>query len=252
MKKEIVAIANEPNPNALWLHRKNNKIVLEQYSKKGWESIMSEYGSVQFFHNILAASTPIATLGSAYYSNQVQFIEGGDVQANTISSITDGKPTFLFTNKNTAYSDWSLLAPESNTIYVCVYGPPPNNGSAFIYNEGKLVRLYDYLYMSITSVLNRASVVDIGRVTNIQDLSTSTPLSFLLNRFLKDPRNYPYVTLLFTHNNITYTRPIMDVDTKELTFTILNNGFFQVYKTIPDGTGNRDTLSLISSTKYSS
>ena len=39
MKKQIIFTPDEPNHNLLWLHRKKDKLVLEQFGPTGWESV---------------------------------------------------------------------------------------------------------------------------------------------------------------------------------------------------------------------
>lgn len=39
MKKQIIFTPDEPNRNLLWLHRKKDKLVLEQFGPTGWESV---------------------------------------------------------------------------------------------------------------------------------------------------------------------------------------------------------------------
>lgn len=42
MEKKIVYTQYEPSKNFLWLHTKNDNLVLEVYGDKGWEPVCNE------------------------------------------------------------------------------------------------------------------------------------------------------------------------------------------------------------------
>lgn len=150
MEKKIVFTTVEPNKNLLWLHYKNDQLVLQRFGSNGWEDISnsdhitlekveellenkanlvggkvpaeelpSYVDDIIEFNNIQVADTEISSIiGNNLYKNQIRFVNNSTTLTDRIGS--EGKYPNMFVNfgENTSEDDWTTFEPEQGKIYI--------------------------------------------------------------------------------------------------------------------------------------
>lgn len=150
MEKKIIFTPVEPNRNLLWLHYREDQLVLEKFGSNGWESIgdtdyvteeefiealknkadlvggkvpaeelPSYVDDVIEFNNIQTADAKISSIiGNSLYKNQIRFVNNSTTLTDRIGS--EGKYPNMFVNfgENTSEDDWTTFEPEEGKIYV--------------------------------------------------------------------------------------------------------------------------------------
>lgn len=150
MEKKIVFTTVEPNKNLLWLHYKDDQLVLQRFGSNGWEDISnsdhitlekveellenkanlvggkvpaeelpSYVDDIIEFNNIQVADTEISSIiGNNLYKNQIRFVNNSTTLTDRIGS--EGKYPNMFVNfgENTSEDDWTTFEPEQGKIYI--------------------------------------------------------------------------------------------------------------------------------------
>lgn len=150
MEKKIIFTPVEPNRNLLWLHYREDQLVLEKFGSNGWESIgetdyvteeefiealknkadlvggkvpaeelPSYVDDIIEFNNIQVADAEISSIiGNKLYKNQIRFVNNSTTLTDRIGS--EGKYPNMFVNfgENTSEDDWTTFEPEQGKIYV--------------------------------------------------------------------------------------------------------------------------------------
>ena len=62
MEKKIIYTENAPDKKFLWLHTKNNNLVLEVFGNHGWESIGDDTNNIELLKIIKNLSEKVAKL----------------------------------------------------------------------------------------------------------------------------------------------------------------------------------------------
>lgn len=150
MEKKIIFTPVEPNRNLLWLHYREDHLVLERFGSNGWESIgdtdhvteeefiealknkadlvggkvpaeelPSYVDDIIEFNNIQVADAEISSIiGNKLYKNQIGFVNNSTTLTDRIGS--EGKYPNMFVNfgENTSEDDWTTFEPEQGKIYI--------------------------------------------------------------------------------------------------------------------------------------
>lgn len=150
MEKKIIFTPVEPNRNLLWLHYREDQLVLEKFGSNGWESIgdtdyvteeefiealknkadlvggkvpaeelPSYVDDIIEFNNIQVADAEISSIiGNKLYKNQIRFVNNSTTLTDRIGS--EGKYPNMFVNfgENTSEDDWTTFEPEQGKIYI--------------------------------------------------------------------------------------------------------------------------------------
>lgn len=150
MEKKIIFTPVEPNRNLLWLHYREDQLVLEKFGSNGWESIgdtdyvteeefiealknkadlvggkvpaeelPSYVDDIIEFNNIQVADAEISSIiGNKIYKNQIRFVNNSTTLTDRIGS--EGKYPNMFVNfgENTSEDDWTTFEPEQGKIYI--------------------------------------------------------------------------------------------------------------------------------------
>lgn len=150
MEKKIIFTPVEPNRNLLWLHYREDQLVLEKFGSNGWESIgdtdyvteeefiealknkadlvggkvpaeelPSYVDDIIEFNNIQVADAEISSIiGNKLYKNQIRFVNNSTTLTDRIGS--EGKYPNMFVNfgENTSEDDWTTFEPERGKIYI--------------------------------------------------------------------------------------------------------------------------------------
>lgn len=150
MEKKIIFTPVEPNRNLLWLHYREDQLVLEKFGSNGWESIgdtdyvteeefiealknkadlvggkvpaeelPSYVDDIIEFNNIQVADAEISSIiGNKIYKNQIRFVNNSTTLTDRIGS--EGKYPNMFVNfgENTSEDDWTTFEPEEGKIYI--------------------------------------------------------------------------------------------------------------------------------------
>lgn len=150
MEKKIIFTPVEPNRNLLWLHYREDQLVLEKFGSNGWESIgdtdyvteeefiealknkadlvggkvpaeelPSYVDDIIEFNNIQVADAEISSIiGNKIYKNQIRFVNNSTTLTDRMGS--EGKYPNMFVNfgENTSEDDWTTFEPEQGKIYI--------------------------------------------------------------------------------------------------------------------------------------
>ena len=150
MEKKIVFTTVEPNKNLLWLHYKNDQLVLQRFGSNGWEDISnsdhitlekveellenkanlvggkvpaeelpSYVDDIIEFNNIQVADAEISSIiGNDLYKNQIRFVNNSTALADRIGSEDKYPDMFVNFGENTSEDDWTTFEPEQGKIYI--------------------------------------------------------------------------------------------------------------------------------------
>lgn len=150
MEKKIIFTPVEPNRNLLWLHYKEDHLVLERFGSNGWESVgdtdhiteeefiealknkadlvggkvpaeqlPSYVDDVVEFKYIQLPETQISVLaGNDSYKNVTVFVNGSTNSSGRIGSKDKYPNMFVNFGENTSEVDWIATPAEMGKIYV--------------------------------------------------------------------------------------------------------------------------------------
>lgn len=269
MEKKIAFTPYEPNKNALWLHRVDEKMVLQQYGPKGWENIGEEITDEELqelldkkadliggkvpaeqlpsyvddvinFWNITTGTSSISTIiNNVNYTNRMCFI----TKSTSSGSIGAKYPNkFIDFGANTSEDDWTIIEPEEGKIYIKI-GSGNDSNHSFRWSGIDLIDLDKNWSDRINTLELKTMTSNLGTITNPLDLSESTSTSSFtqLYSYLSQRNKSSLINLLWYYNGAAYSSPIIDVDPIERTFAIYNQGYLQTYKVLKED----DNYSLV-------
>lgn len=150
MEKKIIFTPVEPNRNLLWLHYREDQLVLEKFGSNGWESIgdtdyvteeefiealknkadlvggkvpaeelPSYVDDIIEFNNIQVADAEISSIiGNKIYKNQIRFVNNSTTLTDRIGSEDKYPDMFVNFGENTSEDDWTTFEPEKGKIYI--------------------------------------------------------------------------------------------------------------------------------------
>lgn len=263
MEKKIAFTPYEPNKNVLWLHRVDEKMVLQQYGPKGWENIGGEITDEELqelldkkadliggkvpaeqlpsyvddvieFESIINGSNPINFyLNNQNYTDKVCYILGSTSIEGTLSFKYNKK--FINFGTNTSEDDWTIIEPEEGKIYINV-GSGNDSNHSFRWSGSDLIDLDKNWSDRINTLELKTMTSNLGTITNPLDLSESTSTSSFtqLYSYLSQRNKSVLINLLWYYNGIAYSAPIIDVDPVERSFRIYNQGYLQTYKVLKE------------------
>lgn len=263
MEKKIAFTPYEPNKNVLWLHRVDEKMVLQQYGPKGWENIGGEITDEELqelldkkadliggkvpaeqlpsyvddvieFESIINGSNPINFyLNNQNYTDKVYYIQGSTSIEGTLSFKYNKK--FINFGTNTSEDDWIIVEPEEGKIYINI-GSDNDLNHSFRWSGSDLIDLDKNWSDRINTLELKTMTSNLGTITNPLDLSESTSTSSFtqLYNYLSQRNKSSLINLLWYYNGAAYSSPIIDVDPIERTFAIYNQGYLQTYKVLKE------------------
>lgn len=259
MEKKIAFTPYEPNKNALWLHRVDEKMVLQQYGPKGWENIGGEITDEELQElldkkaDLVGGKVPAEQLPS-YVDDVMEFftllffsdtsaIVGKEVYANTIYITTNNtidpyKNLYFNTGTNKSIEDWTYIPLENGKIYLNT-----SNNHTYRWSGSRLIDLDKEWSDKINNLEAKTTTVYLGDIQNPLDLSTLPDTSMLsaVYIYLNQRAKYLLINLRWRYNSADYSSPIIDVDPIERTFAIYNQGYLQTYKVLKED----DNYSLV-------
>nr|DAX30330.1 MAG TPA: hypothetical protein [Crassvirales sp.] len=150
MEKKIIFTPVEPNRNLLWLHYREDQLVLEKFGSNGWESVGNSEGVTQAeleealqgkadlvggkvpaeqlpsyvddvveFDQTQLPETQISVIvGNSSYKNKLFFVNGSTSSSDRIGSQDKYPNMFVNFGENTSESDWIASLPEEGKIYI--------------------------------------------------------------------------------------------------------------------------------------
>lgn len=150
MEKKIIFTPVEPNRNLLWLHYREDHLVLERFGSNGWESIgdtdhvteeefiealknkadlvggkvpaeqLPSYVDdvVEFDRTQLPDTQILVIVGNNSYKNKTVFVNGSTNSSDRIGSQDKYPNMFVNFGENTSESDWVASLPEEGKIYI--------------------------------------------------------------------------------------------------------------------------------------
>lgn len=148
MEKKIIFTPVEPNRNLLWLHYREDHLVLERFGSNGWESIgdtdhvteeefiealknkadlvggkvpaeqLPSYVDdvVEFTNTINGSNTIEWYINNPNYTGKIYWVYSNSPKEGNLSGIANDK--FIDFGKNTSVDDWTIITPEQGKIYV--------------------------------------------------------------------------------------------------------------------------------------
>lgn len=148
MEKKIIFTPVEPNRNLLWLHYREDHLVLERFGSNGWESIgdtdhvteeefiealknkadlvggkvpaeqLPSYVDdvVEFTNTINGSNTIEWYINNPNYTGKIYWVYNSNPKEGNLSGIANDK--FIDFGKNTSVDDWTIITPEQGKIYV--------------------------------------------------------------------------------------------------------------------------------------
>lgn len=148
MEKKIIFTPVEPNRNLLWLHYREDHLVLERFGSNGWESIgdtdhvteeefiealknkadlvggkvpaeqLPSYVDdvVEFTNTINGSNTIEWYINNPNYTGKIYWVHSNSPKEGNLSGIANDK--FIDFGKNTSVDDWTIITPEQGKIYV--------------------------------------------------------------------------------------------------------------------------------------
>lgn len=227
MEKKIVFTTVEPNKNLLWLHYKNDQLVLQRFGSNGWEDISnsdhitlekveellenkanlvggkvpaeelpSYVDDIIEFNNIQVADAEISLIiGNNLYKNQIKFVNNSTTLTDRIGS--EGKYPNMFVNfgENTSEDDWTTFEPEQGKIYINT-----TNNHSYRWSGSYLIDLDHSWSQGIKDLQENTIRTDIS-----QDFSNAQQDVALSNIGLKWV-NVPHSLLNTTLDDATYAK----------------------------------------------
>lgn len=227
MEKKIIFTPVEPNRNLLWLHYREDQLVLEKFGSNGWESIgdtdyvteeefiealknkadlvggkvpaeelPSYVDDIIEFNNIQVADAEISSIiGNDLYKNQIRFVNNSTTLTDRIGS--EGKYPNMFVNfgENTSEDDWTTFEPEQGKIYINT-----TNNHSYRWSGSYLIDLDQSWSQGIKDLQENTIRTDIS-----QDFSNAQQDVALSNIGLKWV-NVPYSLLNTTLDDATYAK----------------------------------------------
>ena len=267
MEKKIIFTPVEPNRNLLWLHYREDHLVLERFGSNGWESIgdtdhateeefiealknkadlvggkvpaeqLPSYVDdvVEFNQTQLPETQSSVIVGNSSYKNKTVFVNGSTNSSDRIGSQDKYPNMFVNFGENTSESDWVASLPEEGKIYINT-----DNNHSYRWSGTQLVDLDKQLADNIAILNSKTFDVQYGIVTNRTDLTTGNPSQAILKTlydYLGTPNIHALMSMRFTYNELPYSLPIFDIDPSEHSFRIYNDGALQKYQvTLSGGT----------------
>lgn len=148
MEKKIIFTPVAPNRNLLWLHYREDHLVLERFGSNGWESIgdtdhvteeefiealknkadlvggkvpaeqLPSYVDdvVEFTNTINGSNTIEWYINNPNYTGKIYWVYSNSPKEGNLSGIANDK--FIDFGKNTSVDDWTIITPEQGKIYV--------------------------------------------------------------------------------------------------------------------------------------
>lgn len=142
MEKKIIFTPVEPNRNLLWLHYREDHLVLERFGSNGWESIgdtdhvteeefiealknkadlvggkvpaeeLPSYVDdvVEFDQTQLPETQILVIVGNSSYKNKTVFVNGSTNSSDRIGSQDKYPNMFVNFGENTSESDWGCFS----------------------------------------------------------------------------------------------------------------------------------------------
>lgn len=250
MEKKIIFTPTEPSTNLLWLHYKEDSLVLESFGSNGWEPIgeFSEKELTELLSgkaDLIGGKVPASQLPS-YVDDVLEFVSEinitnisgtlkpeyvGKTYISTGTSVAPYKWVIINFNKNESPDDWTYEPLEEGKIYVNI-----SNNHSYRWTGTTLFDLDQNFYDQLSVAERAISNNDISTVTDINDLGKNRADQAALGRLYNttlDPNNaarYRQSSLSFVHNNVTYSYPIFDRDPISKTFKVYNQGSLQTYQ----------------------
>lgn len=260
MEKKIIFTPVEPNRNLLWLHYREDHLVLERFGSNGWESIgdtdhvteeefiealknkadlvggkvpaeqLPSYVDdvVEFDQTQLPETQILVIVGNSSYKNKTVFVNGSTNSSDRIGSQDKYPNMFVNFGENTSESDWVASLPEEGKIYINT-----DNNHSYRWSGTWLVDLDKQFSDEIAALNNKTYSILYGSVSDRQDLTTGNPGQAVLRviyETLASNTIYALMSIRFSNNGVSYTLPIFDVDPSEHSFRIYNDGALQKYQ----------------------
>lgn len=261
MEKKIIFTPVEPNRNLLWLHYREDQLVLEKFGSNGWESIgdtdhVTEEEFIEALKNkadLVSGKVPAEQLPS-YVDDVMEFVEllvfsntsgivgkgeyANNIYITTNTTIDPYKNLYLNTGANKSIEDWTYIPLENGKIYLNT-----SNNHTYRWSGSKLIDLDKDWSDRIDTLELKTMTSNLGTITDPLDLSVSTSTSSFqqLYTYLNQRNKSVLINLLWYYNGIAYSAPIIDVDPIERTFAIYNQGCLQTYKVLKED----DNYSLV-------
>ena len=266
MEKKIIFTPVEPNRNLLWLHYREDQLVLEKFGSNGWESVGNSEGVTQAeleealqgkadlvggkvpaeqlpsyvddvveFDQTQLPETQISVIvGNSSYKNKTVFVNGSTSSSDRIGSQDKYPNMFVNFGENTSESDWVASLPEEGKIYINT-----DNNHSYRWSGTQLIDLDKTFADSIANLNAVVSYVDISNLTDTDNLANNVidnvPLGRLY-KILESAIGNRLPSLIFSDNSgNTFTRPIFDVDPINHSFRIYNKGALQKYQVTLSG-----------------
>lgn len=267
MEKKIIFTPVEPNRNLLWLHYREDHLVLERFGSNGWESIgdtdhVTEEEFIEALKNkadLVGGKVPaeqlpsyvddvvefdgtqlpdtqiLVIVGNSSYKNKTVFVNGSTSSSDRIGSQDKYPNMFVNFGENTSESDWVASLPEEGKIYINT-----DNNHSYRWSGTQLVDLDKQFSDEIAALNNKTYSILYGSVSDRQDLTTGNPGQGVLRvvyETLASNTTYALMSIRFSNNGVSYTLPIFDIDPSEHSFRIYNDGALQKYQvTLSGGT----------------
>lgn len=252
MEKKIAFTPYEPNKNVLWLHRVDEKMVLQQYGPKGWENIGGEITDEELQElldkkaDLIGGKVPAEQLPS-YVDDVMEFVEllvfsntsgivgkgeyANNIYITTNTTIDPYKNLYLNTGANKSIEDWTYIPLENGKIYLNT-----SNNHTYRWSGSRLIDLDKEWSDKINNLEAKTLTVYLGDIQNPLDLSTLPNTSILstVYIYLNQRARYLLINLRWHYNSTDYSSPIIDVDPIERTFAIYNQGYLQTYKVLKE------------------
>lgn len=190
MEKKIIFTPVEPNRNLLWLHYREDQLVLEKFGSNGWESIgdtdyvteeefiealknkadlvggkvpaeelPSYVDDVIEFNNIQVADAEISSIiGNNLYKNQIRFVNNSTTLPDRIGSEDKYPNMFVNFGENTSEDDWTAFEPEEGKIYINT-----TNNHSYRWSGSQLIDLDSNWSQSIKDLQENTIRTDISQ-----------------------------------------------------------------------------------------
>jgi hypothetical protein len=265
MEKKIIFTPVEPNRNLLWLHYKEDHLVLERFGSNGWESVgdtdhITEEEFIEALKNkadLVGGKVPAEQLpsyvddvvefkyiqlpeiqisvlaGNDSYKNVTVFVNGSTNSSGRIGSKDKYPNMFVNFGENTSEVDWIATPAEMGKIYVNT-----NTNHSYRWTGSQLVDLDKQFTDEIAALNNKTYSIIYGSVSNRQDLTTGNPEQEVLRviyETLASVTVYALMSIRFSNNGVSYVLPLFDVDPSEHSFRIYNDGALQKYQVTLSG-----------------
>lgn len=195
------------------------------------EQLPSYVDDVIEFNSLQEPSTQISIIvGNNSYKNQIRFINGSSTSSNRVGSVDKYPNMFVNFGENTSEDDWTTFEPEEGKIYVNT-----SNNHSYRWGGNVFIDLDKNWNDSIVNINRVTKIIDIGTLTDKNDLTTSTGItqsiiaelySTITNSVIAERLS----TIKCSYNGSQYSFFIFDRNPKDRTFKILNDGYLQTYK----------------------